>query len=423
MSSSANVIALPLPTLSTWHGRPTATLGNAVIILSRDHAWQGVLSWDPWAGRVRAMKPPPRHALDGGGADPEEKSFWTDTLTDRAVCWVERMHDIAFSRDTMARAIELAAGRNEHHPIREYLDSLVWDKKKRLDTWLVKHARATDSPYVRAIGSMWMISCVARIYEPGCQVDYVLIVEGKQRGGKSSLFRALCRDEEWFLSTTVELGTKDAYQVIRAKWIVELAELDCLSRGDFTRTKAFITSRVDTYRKSYGREVIDVHRGCIFGGTVNDTEYLKDDSGGGRWWPFWCPATQADRLNTDALVAARDQLWAEAVHRYKKGEKWHPEDPTLIAAMQVEQEARRQADPWEETIGQLLRSKRAMRDGVSVSQVLAGIGIDAARATRAESMRAARSLGLLGWEVSARSSTVAKGKQVKIYRPKVGKVD
>lgn len=362
---------------------------------------------------------PPRHPLDGEGVDPDPRSFWTDRLTDRAIVWCEKNYEVSFPKDTMARALELASERNTYHPVKEYLEGLVWDRKKRLDKWLVKHARAEDSEYVRAIGRMWMISAVARIYEPGCQVDYVLIIEGAQRGGKSSLMRALCRDKEWFLETTVELGTKDAYQMIRAKWIIELAELDSLTRGEFTRTKAFITSKIDSYRKSYGREVIDVLRGCVFGGTVNDEEYLKDESGGGRWWPFFCPATQEDRLDTGALEAIRDQLWAEAVCRYKRGEKWHPESPELIVAMRAEQEKRRQQDPWEELISDILRSKKAQKNGISVREILTELGVEMFRATRAESMRAARTLMALGWKVGKTCRTGPKGnKRVRLYFPK-----
>ncbi len=411
----SNVIAFPMVPLKMNRGVVVASLGNATQLLSRDAAWNGVLAWDPWAGRVRVMRAPPRHALDGGGPDPEVNTFWTDKLTDRATVWAEKLHDVSFSRDTMARAVDLASETRIYHPIREYLEGLVWDKKKRLSKWLVTHARVEDSPYVRAVGAMWAISAVARIYRPGCQVDYVLIIEGAQRGGKSSLMRALCRDEEWFLDTTVELGTKDAYQVIRAKWIVELAELDSLTRGEFTRVKAFITSKVDTYRKSYGREVVDVARGCVFGGTVNDEQYLKDESGGGRWWPVFCPATQDNRLNTDALVAARDQLWAEAVYRYKKGEKWHPEDPAIIAAMRVEQEQRRQQDPWEENIATLLKSKRFQSEGVSVRQLTSLLGVESIDAHRGTSMRVSKTLMALQWRLGSRSSV--GGSRTRLYFP------
>lgn len=413
VSFMSKVVALPLPPFSTYRGVPTNTLGNAQIILSRDRAWQGVLAWDEWAGRVRAMKPPPRHALDGAGQDPAEKEFWGDHLTDRAIVWCEKMHNIAFSHDIMSRAVHQIARGTVFHPIKSYLESLVWDKKRRLKNWLTKYARVTASDYVSAVGTMWMISAVARVYDPGCQVDYVLVLEGPTRGGKSSVLRALCNDPEWFLETGVELGTKDAYQMIRAKWIVELAELDSLSRSESSRVKAFITCRKDTYRKSYGREVIDAPRGCVFAGTTNDGEYLKDETGGARWWPVYVNATQNNRLDVDALVAIRDQLWAEAVARYKRGEKWHPEDSTLIESMCEEQETRRQRDPWEDQIEPLIRGRE--EKGVSVWQILMALGLEPARVTKADSMRVARCLIGLGWEID-RVSKSKTGKRVKIYK-------
>lgn len=407
-----------IPLMSVVRGVAEPSVRNVQIALMHPN-WRGVFAFDVWANRVRIMKAPPRHALDGGGEDPKPMSFLEDKIIDRVAVFIDATHQCNASRDTVARAIELTAEGNAYHPVKTYLEGLQWDGKKRLHKWLIRHARVEDTPYTRAVGKLWMISAVARIYEPGCQADYVLILEGDQRCGKSSLFRALCHDVEWFLETTIELGSKDSQQLIRSKWIVELSELDSLTRGEFNRTKAFITMKVDSFRKSYGRLTGDYPRGCIFGGTVNEQIYLKDDTGGGRWWPVWTPATQTDRLDTARLIEERDQLWAEAKHLYKQGVKWHPEDPELIRLMQTEQEKRRQTDPWEEAIAHCttLKRKGAASEGVSILSILADLGFEQGKITKGESMRVARTLRILGWVQS--KTTMVNGKKTKLYTKKV----
>ena len=266
-----------------------------------------------------------------------------------------------------------------------------------------------------------MISAVARAFDPGCQADYVLVLEGAQRAGKSELFRALAPKVDWFLETDIDLGSKDSQQYIRSKWLVELSELDSLTRGEMSRIKGFITRRVDTYRKSYGRDVENVPRGCIFGGSVNPAsshQYLKDQTGNARWWVVWTPATQQNRLDTAKLLEVRDQLWAEAVRRYHDGERWHPTNLEVIQHAEREQEKRRVKHPWEELIADLLgANKRYQREGVSVAQILGELGIDAARATIADSMQIANSLDKCGWALGKTSRQGAK--RVKLYFPKV----
>ena len=119
------------------------------------------------------------------------------------------------------------------HPVRDYLDTLKWDKKKRIDTWLMRFGGAEDTPYVRAVSRMFLVAAVARIYRPGCKVDHTLVLEGAQGIGKSTLLKHLF-SEEFFLELSTELGTKDCLQSLRAKWGIELAELDSLSRTEIS---------------------------------------------------------------------------------------------------------------------------------------------------------------------------------------------
>lgn len=394
---------------TSW-GSVKPTLGNALLVLTESTTWAGALVFDAFAGRVRITKPTP--------AEPalEEPQWWTDEMGDRVRVDLETKYDMALARETMAHAIRLAAEQNTVHPLQAYLSALVWDKKKRIDTWLVDHIRVKDEPHVRAMGAAWMISAVARAFEPGCQVDYVLILEGGQRAGKSTVIRALMPDLAWYLETSVELGNKDAYHVIRNKWIVELAELDSVARGDASKIKAFITSKIDTYCPRYGREAIDQPRGCVFIGSTNEQEYLKDETGGGRWWPVWSAATIEDPLRPDDVAAIRDQLWAEAVFRYKSAEPWHITDEKMLAKIASVQDERRQADPWEGPISAYLDNRKRHTRGISVAEIVLNVlKKDEKEVDKALSMRIARTLTALHWQ-RAETATIGN-RRVKLYRP------
>lgn len=397
-----------------------ASLANATLILARSEAWAGVLSFNSFAGRIQILKPPPAHAIDKSNGDVP--LWWDDNLANRARTWCERFYDVAFAKDTIHDAAMMAAQANTRHPLRDYLNAVApkWDGQPRVDRWLTLYAKVPDSPYVRTIGAKWLISAVARAFEPGCKVDYVLIIEGDQRGGKSKVFRALCPQESWFLETDVELGSKDAYHVIENKWIAELAELDSISRGEVSKIKSFISSRVDTYCKRYGRTATDQPRTIVFGGTVNPPyKYLKDDSGGDRWWPARTTATYLDQIDAGLLERDRDQLWAEVVVRYRKGEKWHITDASEIALARVEQEERRQEDPWEETVAAYLADKKRQTRGVSCQELLAALQPLGARATPGDLMRVARLFQVLSWAPAGRPKAEVGGKttRVRLYRP------
>ena len=298
--------------------------------------------------------------------------------------------------------------------MREYLNRLHWDGTPRLEGWTVTHLGAEDTPLNRAFGSLWMISAVARIMQPGSKADHMLILEGPQ-GAKKSTALAVLAGDGWFTDELAEIGSKDAALQMRGVWIIEIAELDAIGRAEVSRIKAFLSRTVDRYRPPYDRYVVDVPRQCVFAGSVNPDTYLRDETGNRRFWPVRC-----GRIDLDALRRDRDQLWAEAVVRYREGAIWWIDDRDLITAANVEQEARVQPDAWHALIERwLVFEKRQVNRGyagfddwqteeveraqpltdVSVGEILAAaLGIEPGRWTRGDEMRVTAYLKSKGWE-------------------------
>ena len=253
-------------------------------------------------------------------------------------------------------AIARLALDNAFHPVRDYLDALRWDGTPRLDKWLHALFGTPDTPYERAVGSKWLIGAVARAYDPGCKMDNMLVLEGAQDLGKSSALRALF-GSAYFTEMVDELKDHKRFvEQIGGKWVVEFAELSAIRRADVERVKAIITMQVDKVRLSYARSTAEMPRQCVLAASVNpkvDSGYLTDPTGNRRFWPVRCTA-----INMAGIVRHRDDLWAEAVTRYRDGEPWWLSSDQAGDA-QREQAERVSVDPWQDhLIEQLDDSKR-----------------------------------------------------------------
>lgn len=234
------------------------------------------------------------------------------------------------------------ANENQVSPPVEWLESLTWDKKKRLDTWLTQVYGAEKSDYTKAVGANWMKGLVKRLVKPGCKFDYVLVLEGKQGIRKSTSLGILGGD--WHVETVFAPDNKDFFMIFGGKAIVEFSEGETLSRTEAKRLKAVITMQYDKYRPPYERAAKEFPRQCVFAMTTNQDQYLKDETGNRRWLPVAC----TQEADVEWLKENREQLFAEAYHRVitKKEKTWEfPEEETLI-----QQEMRQTTDPKEELI-------------------------------------------------------------------------
>lgn len=295
-------------------------------------------------------------------------------------------------KESTHQAVELRAQERAFHPVRDYLNALSWDRASRIDKWLSYYLGAEPSPYVAAIGQMFLIGMVARIFEPGCKADYMLVLEGEQGIGKSTACSVLAG--RWFSDSLPDVvRDKDAAQHIRGKWLIEVAELSAISRAEAEHLKAFISRPVERYRPSYGRMEVIEPRQCLFIGTTNKSTYLRDQSGGRRFWPV-----KIDRIDIGALRHDRDQLFAEAVQAFRAGAKWWPEDQFEREHMRPEQEARYEADPWEEPIAEHVATLSRVRVSDIARSVL---NIEDAKIGTAEQRRITAVLTTLGWNRAA----------------------
>ena len=243
------------------------------------------------------------------------------------------------STNAILEGTSLVAHRMAVHPVRDWLNSLKWDGVKRIDTWLKDYCQAEAAePYLSEASRKFLLAMVKRIFEPGCQWDYVLVLEGKQGKYKSSIARALAGDK-WFMDNLPDLKDKDAMLNLQGKWLIELAELSNVKRADYNLVKAYLIRRTDTVRPHYGRLMADVPRQSVFIGTVNEGQYLKDPTGNRRFWPVL-----VRNCDVPGLRAVRDQLFAEAFHIYKETNEILMLSPEATAQAEEAQEDRRVDD-------------------------------------------------------------------------------
>lgn len=325
-------------------GNIRPTHDNAAKLLENDPAWRGVIKYNEFAGSVEFVKRAPSPVNFALG----ELKDHHDTEITR---WFERKGCYIKSHTTHA-VIESHARRNSYHPVREYLEDLekrkVWDGKFRISTWLFDYCRVAggtaDFPNFLAskMGRKWLISAVARVMEPGCKADCMLVLEGFTGIRKSTTAAIL--GGPWFTDRLEDLSGKDAPMQVRGRWIVEMKELDKIlkaERNSDTAVKGFLDSREDRLRPPFGRRVEEWKRQCVFIGTTETHDWMRSDTGR-RYWPVRCEGTAP--FDTDKLEADRDQLWAEALEAYRNGEKWHLESGDDILQAQLEQESRKPED-------------------------------------------------------------------------------
>ena len=315
-------------------GLPAKTIDNLLIILEHDPALKGKLAIDDFANKAMALGALPW--------DPREaERVWTDTDDAGAQWYFEKRFGIT-GKERAMNAITLIAERNRYNRLRDYLTGLSWDGNRRLDTLLVDYLGAEDTPYTRAVTRKSLCAAVARALTPGVKYDFMPILTGDQGIGKSTLLRKL--GKEWFSDSLNVFEGKEAMEQLQGVWLLEIGELQGMSRSEVNDIKSFLSRSEDIYREPYGRRTKAFPRRCVFFGTTNDQEYLRDPTGNRRFWPVDCikGANTKDPINSSQLDDEVDQIWAEAVTWWRLGETLYLSGK-LEAAAREQQEAHRES--------------------------------------------------------------------------------
>ncbi|PXW70486.1 virulence-associated protein E [Loktanella sp. PT4BL] len=322
---------------------------NAMEIITKDEAWRDVFAFDEFSQRKMVMTMPPNVAGNRNFFKPREikDSDYVDVLR-----WFNLNGFLRANKATVCDVVDAACMENIISPVKHWLEGLAEKHPKPdmslLTTWAVT-ALGTDvetsekQNYVEAVSQKWLIAAVARAIKPGCKADAVLILEGSQGAGKSTASRILAGDD-WFGDALPPMTSKDASDYLRGKWIVELAELSNINKAEVEIVKAFVSRTEERFRPAYGRSEICYPRSCVFVGTTNKTDYLRDDTGNRRFWPIKC-----GKIDLEWLKEHRDELFAAAVVAFKNGEPWWLNADEDAAARQ-EQEHRYSEDAWADAI-------------------------------------------------------------------------
>lgn len=380
-----------------------ATAHNLLLILEHDVELAGLFWLDEFGNRIALDRKPP---WSGG-----ERDEFTEVDAMELAAWLgdPARYTMAVGVNLVLQSVEAIARRRKRHSVREWLAGLKWDGVPRVGTMMVDLFGADDTPYNRGVGPCWLVSAVSRILwmdptqpSKGSKVDFMVVLEGGQGSFKTTAVLELF-SAEWYAEVTESPAHKDFYQTLRGRWGMEIGEMDSFTKADVTKVKQAITTRFDVYRPSYGRTARSFRRECVFVGTTNKDDYLRDETGARRFLPV-----RVQRVALSEVVRLREQLWAEAVHLFREGFEWWQ----LPEGAQREQDARFQEDSWTQPISKWLTGKcnvesyegvrRHPTDDVvlecSTADLLwRALSIDTARHTRQDQMRVGAVMARLGW--------------------------
>jgi predicted P-loop ATPase len=369
-------------------GNIVPNVANALLALSNDPSISLCFSFDAMAHDVMLVSRIPTDGVTNNEAHASR--VLTDIDATHVQAHLQRNGLPRIGKETIFQAIDARARQCAFHPVRDHLERAVaaWDHASRIETWLCDYLGADDTPYVRAIGRMFLVAMVARVFHPGCQADYAVILEGRQGTGKSTACRILGGD--WFSDSLPDLRLgKEASTHLRGRWLIEISELAAFKGAASEMLKSFISRTTERYRPPYGRREVVEQRQCVFIGTTNATAYLHDETGGRRFWPV-----QTGRIDTDGLAKDRDHLLAEAVKLYRDGFAWWPDSGFEASHIRPQQESRYETDAWQAPIADWLSNKRT----VLVKEIAqAALGMEVQRLNTADARRVTAILDRLGW--------------------------
>lgn len=315
---------------------------NVYFALREDPALRELVRYNEFSQKIDKVRVPP-----WGGRDGE----WKEVLDDiRLAEYVASRHGLIVGNPvTIEQAVLMSAHDNAYNPVREDLESAAWDGVSRCKTWMSDCLGAARTEYVAMVSEYFLMSMVARVFEPGCQMDYMLVLQGAQGAGKSSVLQVLGGD--YYGAGSFRIGDKDALQALQGRLIFNFNELDALSKSESTAIKGFITERTDRFRPPYAKGFQAFPRNCVLTGDTNQGEFLRDATGDRRFWVVHC-----SDIDVAKMMSMRAQLLAEAVHLYKSGGRRHPTKEEEKRLFFPEQEKWKFVDVWHDALSRYIHS-------------------------------------------------------------------
>lgn len=328
------------------NGKIEKTISNVTTVLEKDPLLKGKIVTDEFASCGMVLGELPWDFRDG-------KRRWADVDYAGFYRYMEAFYGIT-GREKLDSGLLLVSSQNRINDVKEYLTGLSWDGKKRVDTLLPDYLGAEDTPYTRAVMRKSLCAAAARAIAGGVKYDYMPIFAGPQGIGKSTFLATLGKD--WFSDSLTSFEGKEAAELIQGTWINEIGELTAMTRQETSAVKQFLSKTHDIYRAAYGRQTNKYPRRCVFFGTSNDSEFLKDSTGNRRFWPVDVGIHEARKSIWEDLPGEVDQIWAEAYCLWMLGEPLYLSKEVEESAKE-QQEAHREAHEKEGLIREFLDRK------------------------------------------------------------------
>ena len=283
---------------------------NFRLILENDPDLKGMTGRDMFHGRDAVLRDLPWRKASAS-------QWWGNTDDSGLIDFMSRKYRLS-GKDALMGALDLVSSSRQFHPVRDWLESLAWDGKPRLDTLLHDYLGAEDTPLSRAMTRKHFTAAVARVMSPGCKYDHVLTLIGLEGIGKSTLIRVM--GHGWYDDSLTSIEGKEGMDQLRGKWLLEMGELTNYKKSTSEAYKAFLSKQEDSYRPAYARKTEVYPRQCVFFATTNETAFLKGNTGNRRFWTIDCGIHRPELSVWDDLPDEADQVWAEAVERFRQKE-------------------------------------------------------------------------------------------------------
>lgn len=329
-------------------GNIYSTIDNVLLIFENDRYFKGRLGYDDFEKCEVAVADLPWRKIDN----------LTRRLIDKDDSNIRHYLEKTYGISNLTKtrdAMEVLANKTKFHPVRDYLNSVEWDGQCRVDRLLVEYQGAADTEYIHAITRKILVAAVARVFQPGVKFDHVLVLVGTQGKKKSSLIAKL--GKQWFSDSFSTIEGKESFEQLQGVWLVEIAELAGLAKAEVEKIKHFITKRDDRYRVAFGRRVEKFSRQCVFFATTNKRNFLRDPTGDRRYWPVMVGEAKPEKnVFTDLTEQEIDQVWAEAVEYYRRGEKLYLDETLESVATQMQKD-HTEEHPWTGLIQMYLDTK------------------------------------------------------------------